>query len=59
MVRLVNESGVGEGTLTLCAHFGEDVAFKSVFPLDFARAGVRESLLGAGVGFHFWHRIPL
>jgi hypothetical protein len=59
MVRLVDKSCIGQCTLTLGAHFGEDVAFESVFPLDFARAGVRESLLGAGIGFHFWHRVPL
>ena len=35
--------------------FGQDMAFESVFPFDVSRAGDPESLLGAGIGFHFWH----
>ena len=35
---------------------GKDMAFESVFPFDVSGAGDPESLLGAGVGFHFWHR---
>jgi len=59
MVGLINQSCIGEGALTLGAHLGEDMAFEGVLPLDFTRASVGESLFGAGVGFHFWHVVPL
>jgi len=49
MVGFVNQTCISKCTLTLGAHFGEDVALVRVFPLDFTRTGVRESLLGAGV----------
>ena len=49
------QGAVGKVTLTLGRFLGEDMAFVSVIPLYFSGAGERESLLGTGVGFHFWH----
>jgi hypothetical protein len=34
---------------------GENVAFKSVFSLDFTASSDCESLLCTGFSFHFWH----
>ena len=42
-------------TLLLGGLFGQNVAFESVLTLDFARAGQRETLFGAGLGLHFRH----
>ena len=42
-------------TFAFFRFFGKDMAFESVFPFDVSGAGDPESLLGAGVGFHFWH----
>ena len=55
MIGFVDQTCMGQGTLALGAHLCQDVAFVRVLPLDFSRAGVREPLLGAGVGFHLWH----
>lgn len=49
LVRFVDQSCMSECTFALGAHFGEDVAFVGVLPLDFTRTGVRESLLGTGI----------
>jgi hypothetical protein len=35
--------------------FGKDVAFVSMFPLDFAGTGKSKSFLGSGLCLHFWH----
>jgi len=43
-------------TLALFRFFSQDMAFESMFPFDVSGAGDLKSLLGAGVGFHFWHR---
>jgi len=31
------------------------VAFEGMLSFDFPRTGERESFLGTGIGFHFWH----
>jgi len=48
---------MGQVALPFLAHFGEDMAFVSVFSFYLPCARERESLLGAGIGFHFWHRM--
>jgi hypothetical protein len=51
----MNQTCMSKCAFTLGTHFGEDMAFVSVLSLDLSGAGVRESLLGTGIGFHFWH----
>jgi hypothetical protein len=46
---------MGKSALALRTHFGKDMAFVSVLSFDFSGTSVRESLLSAGIGFHFWH----
>jgi hypothetical protein len=54
-VRRAYQGNVRKITLLLGCLFGQNVAFESVLTLDFARAGQRETLFGAGLGLHFWH----
>ena len=53
----VNRSCMSNMTLTFLGFFCKDVAFKSMFPFNVSGAGDFESLLGAGVSFHFWHSL--
>ena len=46
---------MSEVPLLLFGLFRENVAFVSVFSLDFSRSGKRKALFGTGVGLHFWH----
>jgi len=41
--------------LLLLGLLRQDVAVESVTTLYFACSGQRETLLGTGVGFNFWH----
>jgi hypothetical protein len=41
--------------LPLFRLFGQDMAFKSVLPFNFARPRNVKTFLGAGLGFHFRH----
>jgi hypothetical protein len=54
-VGTVNGRPVPEIPLALRALFGQNVAFVGMFSLDLAGSGKFESLLGTGIGFHFWH----
>ena len=40
---------------SLLALLGQDVTMVSVLPLQMAAAGYLETLLGSGLGLHFWH----
>jgi hypothetical protein len=41
--------------LTLRRFFRKDVAFESMFPLDFAGTGEGKPLFCTGFSFYFWH----
>jgi hypothetical protein len=41
--------------LTLGRFFGQDMAFESVLPFDFAGTGEGKPLFCTGFGFYFWH----
>ena len=55
LINAVNEGGVVKVTFSLLAFLGQDVAMISVLPLQMAAAGYLETLLGSGLGLHFWH----
>ena len=48
---------MGDMAFALFRFLGQDMAFESMFPLDVSGARNPESLLGAGVGLHFWHSL--
>ena len=54
-ISLVDKSRVSQSKLALFRLLGKDVAFESVFPLDFSRTCNFKAFLGAGLGFHFRH----
>ena len=55
LINAVNESAVIKITFSLLALLGQDVAMISVLPLQMAATGYLETLLGSGLGLHFWH----
>jgi hypothetical protein len=52
----MHRSELRQITLLLSPFLRENVGLVGVLSLDLARAGEFESLLGAGLGLHFWHR---
>ena len=55
LINAVDESGVVKIAFSLLAFLGQDVAMISMLPLQMAAAGYLETLLGSGLGLHFWH----
>jgi hypothetical protein len=51
----VYQTSFGQVVLTLSRFFGQDVAFESVFPFDFAGSCKGKPLFCTGFGFYFWH----
>lgn len=54
-IALVNQGRLPQIALTLRRLFGENVACKCLLTLKLAGSGKLETLLGATVGFEFWH----
>lgn len=50
-----HESGVVEVAFLRGLFLSQDVTVESMLSLDFAGAGEVETLLGSGLGLHFWH----
>ena len=55
LISTVDESGVVKVAFSLLALLGQDVTMISMLPLQMAAAGYLETLLGSGLGLHFWH----
>jgi hypothetical protein len=49
------QTSFGQVVLTLSRFLRKDMAFKSMFPLDFAGTGEGKPLFCTGFGFYFWH----
>lgn len=49
------QTSFGQVMLTLGRFLRKDVAFESMFPLDFAGTGEGKPLFCTGFGFYFWH----
>lgn len=54
-VRGVHQGGSAQTGFLAILFRGENVAFERAFALDFTGSSHLETLLGAGVCFHFWH----
>jgi len=54
-IGLVDQCGMCQSTLAIFRFLGQDVTLERVLSLDFTRTGQLETLLGRGLGFHFWH----
>ncbi len=55
MFRFVYDDGVAQVALRFGRLFAHQVAHSGPITLDFPGTGHLETLLGAGVGFHFRH----
>jgi hypothetical protein len=49
------QTSFGQVVLTLGRFLRKDMAFESMFPLDFAGTGEGKPLFCTGFSFYFWH----